>query len=247
LKIPTDYEAMFRDRLLIITGIGRSGTTILGKLIGSMSPVYYLFEPAIFKYHNEPDRDVLFEDYFLPLVQGRNLNPNKKDDSWWGHYYTHEDIKWAHKNLSSRKDAIAYVREVRPLFVVKSNDRINYPPNATVLHIAREALSVVRSMVKKGWYTDEYMQSVVDYVVDGIPHFIDPKDAKLWPSLTQDGRCRCVWKTLMVKNNILTGQPIYYENLCANPQLVADGISNRFGLKQTKLTKKHIRAIERHN
>jgi len=250
LNIPTDYESLFRDRLLIITGVGRSGTTILGKLIGSMSPVYYLFEPAIFKYHDEPDLGVLFEDYFLPLVQGRNLNPNKKDDSWYGHYYSEKDIRWAHENLSSRKSALDYVREVRPLFVVKSNDRVEFPKHTKVLVIFRETTDVIKSSIAKGWYSDEYMESIIELVNEGVPHYIDQKDIDLWPKWDQNRRCVCVVNTIQHKLfcnldpvvNILT----YYSALCDEPQEMADYLAMVYKISQTAITRKHIRAIKKH-
>lgn len=45
-----DYSKYFRNNVVIIVGVGRSGTTILGKIMGSMRNTVYLFEPAIMKY-----------------------------------------------------------------------------------------------------------------------------------------------------------------------------------------------------
>ena len=97
MKIPLDYETVLQDRVIIITGAGRSGTTILGKLIGSMDPAFYFFEPTIVKFgymHCDLDalRAIFVEDYVLPLIQGRNINSNENDDSYIGNY---ED-PWAH-------------------------------------------------------------------------------------------------------------------------------------------------------
>ena len=44
-------KELFKNKTLIITGVGRSGTTLLGKVIGSMTPVFYLFEPEDFENH----------------------------------------------------------------------------------------------------------------------------------------------------------------------------------------------------
>ena len=86
MKLSIDYKAIFKDRVVIITGVGRSGTSILGKLLGSMQPSHYLYEPAILKLMPAIAGDnelgaILFEDYFLPLVQGRSFNFNVLEDS----------------------------------------------------------------------------------------------------------------------------------------------------------------------
>ena len=96
MNLPADYEAIFRDRVLFITGTGRTGTTILGRLIATMSPVYYLFEPALLLLCDWEKGDfiraTLFEDYFLPEIHGR-CNPNPNDWTHWGHTWGKAEVE----------------------------------------------------------------------------------------------------------------------------------------------------------
>ena len=113
MKIHMDYDCILRDRVIIVTGAGRSGTTILGKLIGSMEPAFYFFEPTLIKFGFRSSVDYIqaafVEDYVLPTIQGRNINTNRKDDSWIGHY----ELPGAHVirqvDLPRRDDALAYI------------------------------------------------------------------------------------------------------------------------------------------
>ena len=103
-KIAIDYKGILKDRVIIITGVGRSGTTLLGKILGSMRPAQYFFEPTALKwlpflptvlpldddaeYVYDALRATLVEDYILPQIQGRNLNLNPLDDSYTYQYAT---------------------------------------------------------------------------------------------------------------------------------------------------------------
>ena len=74
-----------KNKVIIISGAARSGTSILGKILGSCKKVEYLYEPETFNYlsflRNKVENKVwknLIERYltenFLRLVNGRSLN-----------------------------------------------------------------------------------------------------------------------------------------------------------------------------
>jgi len=177
-KIPFNYSEVFK-RILIIMGVGRSGTTLLGKIMGSMRPTYYVFEPAIMKYLFHPTgvlRDVypiLCEDYFLPIVQGRKIDINSRDDTYHENYWataTEYGIAWRQNNLQRRKDAIEYIKEENPLFIIKVREFHacmdivkKIFPNVQFLHIMRNPFSVIESAVERDWYSDEYMDNIIDW------------------------------------------------------------------------------------
>ena len=50
MELPPNYDEIFKNKLVIITGAGRSGTTILGKIVGSFSNTHYCYEPHFFRY-----------------------------------------------------------------------------------------------------------------------------------------------------------------------------------------------------
>lgn len=252
MKIPMDYKAIFKDRLLVITGVGRSGTTILGKLIGSMIPVYYLFEPAIMKYHAMDDQllAILLEDYFLPIIQGRNLNPSIHDDSYWGHYYSLAEIRYAHRKLSKRGDALKFVADIQPLFVIKSNEIEQFPEVAKVLHIVRDGRDVVNSSVAHGWYTDKYMETAIQgvYFENNAPYFIDVEQMARWPQMNQATRCAMVWRVLLHSLADKASWTMFYEeDLQQNPRKSINHCVSEFRhLSVTKQTEKHLSSLGKH-
>lgn len=258
MKIPINYQKYFENRTIIITGVGRSGTTILGKVLGSMDPAYYLFEPAIMKYHLENSLlPILFEDYFLPIVQGRNLNNNPTDDSCWKHYY--QENFWEKTGaLDTREKAVNHIESEKSKFIIKTNEMsgvarqiLEYAfPSVRFIHIVRNGNDVINSAIKKGWYTNEYMANkIVDYVVvkyrKGIfevPYFIKEEDQIHWIDWNQVTRCACVWRTLV------DGFPPYmtYESFISTPGLWVEKMTDDFCLIPNDLTKKHINDIRNH-
>ncbi len=249
--IPFDYFSLIQDRVLIITGVGRSGTTILGKLIGSFENTWYFFEPAFMKYVTDPDmmRAIFVEDYLLPLIQGRNINLNPNDDSYYGHYRDINEIKLLNWKLENRTKAIGYLKETKPLIVIKTNeiaDFLRYKdafPGTRLFHIVRNGNDVIHSALTKGWYSDKYMMnSFVDYV-DGIaPWYIDKSlIAAKWFYWSPITRTACVWRTLVT----LWPANITYERLVSHPGTVLEKLAFSYG-KPTDRTWKHINTILAH-
>ena len=256
--IPIDYESIFRDRTIIITGVGRSGTTILGKLIGSMTPTVYLFEPAIMKYLlNEGNHDAflgtLFEDYLLPIVQGRSLNYCESDDSCIQHHWSDKQVNQSRK-LRTRKEAVEWVNESGIKFVIKTNelsgdsDLKSVFPGHKLIHIIRNGNDVIHSALAKGWYTDEYLKNAC---IDRVErHELDPKFfvpwfldelTLYWPAYNQETRIAHVWR------NLVEGQTdcmvLTYEHLIEEPEKTISWIPGYLDLVQTDLTEKHIASI----
>ena len=155
--LPIPYEKIFDNRTVIIMGVGRSGTTILGKLLASMAPTYYLFEPTILKtMRGKQHLATLFEDFFLPVVQGRQSDYTTphygSPDEYWASYANLR--KERKKNLSNRIDAIIHINEEKPLWIIKV---VNSQPYAHIydkifskchfIHIIRNGLDVIKSSI----------------------------------------------------------------------------------------------------
>jgi Sulfotransferase family len=226
LTIPPDYNAIFQGRVLIITGVGRSGTTILGKLIGSMRPAFYLFEPAILSLmpllieqlrDERPQatqlmRSVLFEDYFLQLIHGRTLNFNSRDDSYFGNYFQTADVEQRWQEMPRRQDVMAYLEKTKVIFLMKMPEfqplfEVTEAifPNPRFLHIIRNGLDVVASSLKRGWFTDEFMgDAYIGWVrADGAgnvaPWPLDDESRALFPRWTPATRSASLWRQLTQK------------------------------------------------
>lgn len=268
--IPTDYESIFRDRVVIVTGVGRSGTTILGKIIGSMEPAYYLFEPAIMKLltpMGTPQvlRAILFEDYFLNEVHGRG-NANERDWSWQCNHYSVDDIMERRATLRRRSDAMLLIEAEKPFFIIKNPEfqRLFRTverafPGVRFVNLIRDGLAVVSSAMERGWYTDDFCNmAMVEWMMEGEvnqPFYADavPDD---WAKWNPETRAACVWRSLMTLgdeyarsvSNTSSSRIIQfkYEVFCETPQPYIDDISNWLGLDQTALTAKHIASIKEH-
>ena len=256
-------KEIFKNKTLIITGVGRSGTTLLGKIIGSMTPVFYLFEPALTKYiasfpYSDIFTKILFEDYFLPLVHGRgNSNPN--DWSYIGNHERWADVFYRQKRLRRRSDALKWIENRKPLWVIKNPEfqhlmeyAHTHLSGVKYLHILRNGVDVMRSSMDRGWYTDRYCnEDIVEQTYNlgniRVPHFIvEHEDRELWQKWTPITRSACAWRNLTQqgikyknrnKDSVIQFR---YEDFCKDPERFGNHIAEKFRLTMTKLTARHI-------
>ena len=254
---------LFKNKTLIITGVGRSGSTILSKLIGSMKPTFTLFEPALMKFmasfpYSNIFTRILFEDYFLNLVHGRgNMNPN--DWSCMTNYESKDEIKARQDKLRRRSDALNYIADNNPWWIIKTLEfghlmelAHTHFKGVHYIHIIRDGKQVVRSSLERGWYTNEFCnndiveQTYYDERVR-VPHFIeDPHDRWCWPDWNPATRCACAWRHLIIqtnrykKKNSQTCFQFRYEDFIKDPEKYANYIARKFGLTITTITAKHI-------
>ena len=270
--IPCDYDSIFKDRLLLLTGVGRSGTTILGKLLGSMEPAYLVFEPALFKYISPMSQGflgTLFEDYFLPIIQGRG-NWNSRDYSSIHNQMSFADIMYRWGELLRRSDAMLYIERERPLFIVKSLEYQGYfwelqkaVPTVRYLEIIRNGFDVVQSAVERQWFTDEWCNhqmiqrassdpkcNIPDYVLYSGSVVCHEQRVMDWPNWTPWTRAACAWRCLVnekLPSDHCNNQLVYYEDLIKSPITFTNVMAELYGLKQTQLTEKFISEIKNHN
>lgn len=249
------------DKVIILTGVGRSGTSILGKCMGSTVNSYYLYEPAIAKYlFKIPTilfpaiRAVLFEDYFLPQVQCRLVNSNKSDESHIGNYWAGIDIFNRQAKLSSRKDAIAYLKHNPGNWIIKTLEtQCIIPkiralfPNCIIVNAERNGNDIIGSTYRKGWYSDEHLESsLVDYVERfgerNIPWYVPEPYRKAWV-LEWDviTRSAFVWAFLMSVTD--ADISVKYEDLLSDPDTTIERVCNFCGLQETTLTQIHKETI----
>ena len=89
----SDQAKKISSSLIIISGISRSGTTFMGKILGSMKNIEYIYEPPtllmLFNIINKIDKETwinlfetyIYEEFLINSLSGRYLNFNKNDDS----------------------------------------------------------------------------------------------------------------------------------------------------------------------
>lgn len=163
------------SNMIFVSGTGRSGTTIIGKLIGTALNVEYHFEPPTLnglgsviveaqKSNQLNEWQVVFETYcfedlLLGSIAGRNLNFNENDDSYIYNIKEEEEIKRrlsaSHRKYELEKEASKYRLAVKlpnftqPLLVLEEL----YPDMTKVL-IIRNPNEIINSFVGKGWFAD---------------------------------------------------------------------------------------------
>ena len=257
MKLSIDYKAIFKDRVVIITGVGRSGTSILGKLIGSMQPSHYLYEPAILKFppDNNDDamesyRAILFEDYFLPLIQGRNINFNALEDSYIGNYFVNpmKEIASRWVKFPRRPDAIKLLQEEKGLFIIKMTEFAlsDLPedtfPGARIINIIRNGNDVISSSIARLWFGTDYQP--IDWLTEsGAPWFLTADEQIYWwDSWNPHTRAACVWRCSVERDKI----GIRYEDLLERPEYYVEKWKAKFKLAKTELTDRHIKDIRAH-
>lgn len=279
--LPPDYVAIFHQRMCIVTGVGRSGTTILGKLIGSMSPSVYLFEPLFVRLmpllieRTDPGMrpamsqfmlSVLFEDYIANVVNGRSLNFNQTDDSFYGNYIEHADLERRWDTLTRRDDLLRLLESRPTSFVVKIPEfqplfdlAEGLFPEPKYIQITRNGFDVIASASKRGWYSDDFLnRNFLDWMEKGsgsnlMPWYVDDVSREHFPRWTQTTRAASVWRRLTeigldyVASHPDRSRNLSYEMLATDPEETTADLGSWLGLTSTEITKRHLRAVEQHS
>jgi len=222
MDLAPDYDKLFAKNIVAITGVARSGTTLLGKIIGSFSDTYYLFEPPTFRlipplikegYLKEKQGDqilkaILFEELYLQIIHGRYINFNEKDDSYIGNYNEPEKIKERWSNFRRRKDVIEYLEKNNYLFALKIpniqpslNTIKKIFPNIKLIHLIRDGNDNISSSIRRDFYTTDYLNKRdIDWSNKKnslkIPWFINKKDRQLFSKWNQYTRSAHIWRVL---------------------------------------------------
>lgn len=221
LPFMTWYKRFFTDRVVILTGVGRSGTSVMGRLMASFRPMYYFFEPSTPKAlipNPALLRLIFFEEHVLPLAQGRNLNGDPSTESWYNFYLTEEEIKYRWEN-KRRIDLLPIIMNQNAPVVIKLTEMSlmvesmrNAFPNCRFVHIIRNGNDVIQSAMRPGWYNDLYMAiNSVDWVETrersnpvkdetrfyNIPYFVSAWDSEAadgWSDYNHATRCAAAWR-----------------------------------------------------
>lgn len=188
-----NFVVKYIGEMVVITGIPRSGTSIVGKIVGSLRDIEYAFEPPLVPYLDAQVRwgaleprgalDILeaylFYDHFVNLLQGRRYNFRASDDSYILGMKSFPEIaeKW---HSDGRIQDALHEAENRT-FAFKSPGV--YPllgriyerfPGIKVVDISRDLERVLASMMGKRWFHDEYL---------------GPDSTGLWPFVNSEGEC----------------------------------------------------------
>jgi len=244
------YYHMLDDRMIFIGGSGRSGTSWLGKVIGSCAYVYYDYEPFTFKIAlimgmpRELLYTFVFEGCALPCLLGQHVNfmyDPALDIS--GHNYISdlEIADWNDKKhnryddmeeLIERKDpfkrvAIKHI-DITPYYSML----LNTFKGSQIVHIVRNGNDVIASSLKLNWFTDER------YAFDfGWPGWVD--DLSQFLKFKPATRAAVTWRTMNDPCFLKDINCMRYEDIMPDDSHMLD-IPGELGLQETVNTKRHM-------
>lgn len=162
-------------RVAIVTGVCRSGKTLVGQLLGSMANVEHIDEPwlpmmlPVLQGKGLIDPDVgktllqsFTEELFNDMILLRNANFRPSDLSSMWTRKNAQEIFSRLVNLHSRRDVRKYVAEHRSVLLYNLAEVMPYLsfltdafPRCKVIHVIRNGLDVATSTAEKQWFSNE--------------------------------------------------------------------------------------------
>lgn len=263
-----DIQKQNTQRLVVLTGAPRSGTSLLGRLLATLEGIDYHYEPPMVWMVSallsmgrlEPDvatmllRVYLHEDLLCESVAGRKANLRPNDESLVLDAIGWKELVKRWSSVRNRADALDYIRGHRLVPAVKMPSIVDsvaflanaFPESRTVL-IMRDGREVVRSILRKGWFTDEGIES--NYwphkVVDGrkMPHLVADADAGRWLAMNPASRACYLWRRdaelAAGLRRTMAPERLYllrYEDLLSRPAETMRALAQFLGSGLTRLT-----------
>ncbi len=224
-----------------------------------MENTVLLYEPAITKFllripqMDKITRSVLMEDYFIPKLIGRAFNWRSNDESWSGNFWIYPG-----DDINNRSDAIDFIEFHKPAFIIKTLEtqplirRMGEVfPGCKVINCIRNGNSVIGSTMKKGWYTDSWLDSsVIDHVAWSenckTPWYIPARLRPMWLKADVITRTAFVWAYLAREGIWNDCIDVRYEDVLTMPDAVINRLANILQLTPTDLTNTHRSAALGH-
>lgn len=221
------HREKLTSRMLFITGVPRSGTTILGKIAASFSDMEYDYEPwflaqlpilASEKLIDHGIAGQLLDHYFCELFHekliGRNANMRITDDSCALNSMPQSELTRRWTRLFSRDDSRRDAKKRRALMAAKMvNLQPFIPffkksfPFAKWIHIVRHPFDVAASLSEKGWYENSALAGEESLAPKKIvkmggkkkylPWWVSAADSGLFLSLNSFDRGLLNWLTMI--------------------------------------------------
>ncbi len=230
IKFPKSHDDALKGSVML-TGIFRSGTTILGKLVGSMKNVEFSYDPPLIStldyliMNRMIDKEIaagifrtyMAEDIMLNYHHGRGYNMRPDDGSCIFNMKTKEDVDFRWKNIKGVNDAIRLMHNLKSRLVFKSVIRytiiptlLKYYEGMKIVEIERDPRRVLSSVLAKRWFDPELMQKEdytgnwpyhPEYEDKNIPYFADEKTASQWDDVNDVTRTVRILNALIKRKN----------------------------------------------
>ena len=253
--------------IIWIIGPQRSGTSLTGKILGSMKEVEYFYEPellfSLMPSINKIDKkiwSILFETYvvedlFFNNLTGRKINLKKFEESYIGNYLSKKNINTRLSSLLKKKNLSKKLNKTK--IVIKIPDCIKYfhqyqkiyKKNKFII-LRRDIFENLRSLVKKNWYDNlGYTNEIYPFIKDKknyYPIWIEKKHKKLWNSFNKYEKAAFyLIENYNYQNKIKNKLTINYEQIVKNPNKILKLFEKNLKVTQTDLTKKNIKMKKR--
>src|SRR3989344_275607 len=239
---------------ILLVGCQRSGTTILGNLVHSFKNVEYIYEPtmmySLFELMpklKEQDWKVLYETYLyeeflMNALAGRNLNFNTHDDTYILKVRSEKFIKSRLSRSFRKSEAVKLAASNRIAYKIAHSGNFisklkEYYPGTKIVVITRKAPGNIKSILEKGWFSDDYLRLESGFFLRkiykkaSIPFFVLEKDFEKWLKMDELHRAayNYVQKNRYIEN-ISDCLRIKHSDLLANPAKTARGLAKYLNL-----------------
>lgn len=194
---------------VMISGIARSGTTIVGKIVGSFKNFEYVFEPPLISLLNSfllnsiLDKNIVFqifrtyfaEDKMLNYFIGRGYNMRPSDDSCIFELKTYSDVMNRVMKTGRSKNSIKLMTQLNTRVAFKNPNIYTIIPlllerisNFKVIDVKRNLFFVLGSTINKKWFSTENLEDENCFTswpyhdISGnmhIPYFINIEDKNI--------------------------------------------------------------------
>lgn len=255
------------DRVILVTGAMRTGSTMLGRLLRSMNRVEAFHEPgvvyALFPQINCMDTEVwkllfsasIFEDCLVRSINATSLNMNETDESCVHLSLDESEISRRvtctldHEALLEKSlgftacvkvpEMLPYLERYRSLF-----------PHSPVIVTLRRPERVISSLIRKEYYADKRLfqrpKKWPNRVVEGkyYPFWLPEERYSEWEMLTEFSRC-CLSFSFQYDNYAFrdTDVVVDYDVFCSDPVGYWETISSKFGWEAGPVTEQLLLGV----
>jgi len=251
---------------IVISGSGRSGTTIIGKLLHSFEGVEYAFEPpmlvSLLPLIESMDaaswrllyETYVYEEFFINAMTGRAINTNRADDSSIYQVKSAEEIdsrlqRSIRKLEAERLTTAATVAYKLPNVIPFLPRLAEYYPHTRFLIMKRDAVGTINSLIEKGWFSDESVRTSMVWpfrLLDGvkIPSWVKEGDDRSWVEMPEIDRCAYYYiRVSEGVEHIPNRIELSYRDLLSDPHATACRLAKVFGLQPGSKTDAIVSSI----
>lgn len=259
---------------ILVGGIGRSGTSILSRLIASSKGAEYFYEPPVFMHLLEkldqirndlglPEllETVLYNDLMKGALSGRALNLNRNDLSSVYHYKDNKSVEERFKESFRQEDLEQRMRNsfgvIKVLDSIHRFDRLQLLlPVFKAVIVLRNPIDSSRSILAKKWFSDEHLSPTspspfrLMNVIDNIrtPTFIRSDEFEKWRNSSELGRVLMYHQRHISEFYRIASNEnvsfVTYESLVNNTRDAFIGLANKLTLSAGPKTEEILESIE---